>query len=244
MRRGTTIVELIVVLVLASVIFGLVARSVTAQRRYERTIAGLSLHASTVDETIGVLRSVLERVSSADTVRLRGDTAIDFGLTIAIGLACAADGDSLVLRDDGTTGWWESAPDSGDTIDAMTAGQWWRAEIVSALTRTGAPGACTGPHRVLKIRPSPPSALELPLLRITRRTRFMVYRGGDGAWWLGERTCSGSPPSCAAAQPVSGPLAGARALQFAIDTTATDVSVVVSATAGNTIRTAVLTVRP
>jgi hypothetical protein len=245
MRRGTTIAELLVALVLASVVFGLVTQSVIAQRRHERTIAGSSQGASAADETIGVLTSVLDRVSSADTVRLRGDTAIDLDRTIGGGLACAVGGDSLILRDSSATSWWESPPDSSDGIDALVAGQWLHGEIVSARTRTAASGGCSGSQRVLRMLPAPTMTSELPLVRVTRRTRFMVYRGGDGAWWFGERTCSASPPySCAAAQPVSGPLINARALTFAIDTAGDAPVVTASATAGKTTRTVVRPLRP
>lgn len=244
MRRGTTLAELIVVLVLGSVILGLVTQSLKAHRRSERTIARSSQSASIADETLGVLTSALERVSSADTVLLRGDTAIELGFTIGLGLACAVGGDSVVFQENGT-GWWESPPDSSDTIDAMTAGQWWRSKIMWTRSRAVASGVCAGLQRVVKIRPPPPSGPELPLVRVTRRTRFMIYRGGDGEWWFGERTCSSSPPyPCAAAQPVSGPLVGVRALQFAIDTTGSTTIVTVSATAGKTTRVAVLPLRP
>ena len=244
MRRGITIAEIIVALVLGSIVLGLVARSVTAQRRNERTISGSSRGASTVDEAIGVLAAALERVSSADTVRLRGDTAIEFGLAIGGGLPCAAGGDSLVFRDSTATVWWESPADSGDSVDALIGSDWVRAEIVSAGTRTASTGECAGSQRVIRIRPLPIWSGELPLVRVTRRTRFMVYRGGDGAWWFGERTCGVAPSACSSAQPVSGPLDGAQALRFAIDTTRSIPFVAVSVTAGKTVRNAVLPLRP
>jgi hypothetical protein len=233
-----------VALVLASVVLGLVAQSVSAHRRGERTISGSSRSAAIVDETIGVLTSILERVSSTDTILLRGDTAIEVGLPIGLGIACAAGGDSVVLRDTGT-GWWESPPDSGDVVETMILGQWWRGQVVSARVRTAASGACAGLQRVLRIWPLPPSSLEPPLVRVTRRARFMTYRGSDGEWWFGERICGASPPhACTAAQPVSGPVGSARALHFAIDSTGAGVSVIVAATVGSAVRTAVLSVRP
>lgn len=245
MRRGTTLAELIVALVLASLVCGLVARSLTAQRRSERAIANLSASVSTIDESIGVIVAALERVAAADTVQLRGDTAIDFGMTIGAGVACRAGADSVVLLDDGNSAWWETSPDSGDTIDAMTWRQWWRTEIVSARTRTTVAGACSGSQRILRLRSPGPDAAELPLIRVTRRVRFMVYRGGDGAWWFGERTCSPTPPfACSAAQPVSGPLSNARGLRFSVDTIAETPILIVTATAGTRTRTAVIPLRP
>jgi hypothetical protein len=184
---------------------------------------------------------VLSRVSGDDTVALRGDTAIEFGMTVGGGLACAAGGDSIVFVDDEETSWWESPPDSGDTIDAMTGGEWTRAEVVSSRTRVVVSGICAGAQRILGVSPPLSGGGELPLARLTRRARFMVYRGGDGAWWFGERACGGSPPfTCGAAQPVSGPLESARALHFSLDTAAATPVVTVTAAAGSTLRSAVL----
>jgi hypothetical protein len=43
-------------------------------------------------------------------------------------------------------------------------------------------------------------------LRVTRETRYAVYRAGDGTWQLGFREWGGAPPGFAAPQPVAGPL--------------------------------------
>jgi hypothetical protein len=238
-------VELIVALVLGVVVFGVVARALVAQRRGERIIAASSAGASVVDETLGIVAAAMSRVSSADTIEIRGDTAIDFGLVIGAGVACAAGGDSVVVQAGGISSWWEASPDSGDVVDAMTDGAWWRAEISSVQTRSATSGTCAGTHHVLRTHPPPPASTEPPLVRVTTRTRFMIYRGGEGAWWFGERACSVTPPfSCTAAQPIAGPLAGAGSLRFAIDTVDAASILTVTAFSGRASRSLIVPLRP
>lgn len=244
-RRGATIVELLVALVLGAIVLGLVATSVTAQRKNERKISIATQGISIVDEAISVLSAAAMRISSADTVRLRSDTAIDIDATVGTGIACWIAGDSIIIRDDGVSAAFEVAPDSADVVVAMTAGTTWQSRVISARTRTTTSGTCNGPQRILHTQPLPIATIEPPVVRITRRTRFTVYRGGDNAWWLGSRTCStGASVSCAAAQPIAGPLAGNRALQFSVDTTSGVPFLTVRATSGTTTRTAVLPLRP
>jgi hypothetical protein len=72
----------------------------------------------------------------------------------------------------------------------------------------------------------------------------MAYRGGDGAWWFGERPCdTRRPPVCGAAQPIAGPLAGPHALRFAIDSTHIDPVVSVEVTVGSSTRATLVPLR-
>jgi hypothetical protein len=243
MRRGTTLVEILVALVLGAALLGVAARSVTVTRRSEHIIASTAMSASIADEVIGVVAASLERVSSADTVVVRADTAIDFDLPIGGGLACVAGGDSIAFRDDETATWWETSADSGDGIDALIQNVWWRTEIVSSRVRSSVSGACAGTQRVLKMRSALPASHAPPIVRVRRRIRLMVYRSGD-TWWFGQRTCSLTPPNpCTSAQPISGPLLHARWLTFDLDTLRTNPVVTVSAATGKTTRVATLALR-
>ena len=53
-------------------------------------------------------------------------------------------------------------------------------------------------------------------IRVTRRTRYSLYRAGDGDWYLGRRTMG--PAGWDVAQPVAGPLssAGDRGLRIVV----------------------------
>jgi hypothetical protein len=243
-RRGTTLAELIVVLLLGSMVVALYASTVVAQRRAERTAAGANAPAAAADESVHVLMSAFERIAAGDSVWIRGDTAFEWRATIGVAIACAYGGDTVVVPDSGAAAWWESAPDSGDAAELGGTGTWTREEVLSVSTQSGG-GACGGAQRTLRLR----SALALgavPVVRVTRRTRFMLYQGGDGAWWLGQRTCSFAPPlRCTSAQPVAGPLAAPPlGLRFALDSASVAPAIALTVTAGRVVRAARVTVHP
>jgi hypothetical protein len=229
-----SMVELIVAFALGGVVLSMVAGTLIAQRRSER--ATVDSGGAAADEVIAVMTAVLSRLSRDDTLTVRGDTAIDLRLIAGIALPCAGGGDSLVFSDDGLTGWWESEPDSGDVVELAYDDGWHSATVIRARTHIVTAGACSGTQRVVTLG-TPLGRPEVPLARISRPARFMVYRGGEGGWWFGERLCDGRrPPVCGAAQPIAGPLSGPRALRFAIDSTHVDFTVSVDVVAGSATR--------
>ena len=244
-RRGTTLAELIVVLLLGSIVVGLYASTVVAQRRVERTAAGANAPAAAADESVRILVAALERIAASDSLWIRGDTALEWRATIGVAIACAYGGDTIVVPDSGAAVWWESAPDSGDAAELGGPGTWAREEVLSVSTRSGG-GACGGAQRTLHLR-SAQVLSGVPVVRVTRRTRFMLYRGGDGGWWLGQRTCSFAPPlRCTSAQPVAGPLAPPPlGLQFTLDSAGGGVpTIALTVAAGSVARAARVTVHP
>lgn len=234
-RRGTTLVELVVVLLLGTIVVGMYARTVVAQRRAERTAAAVNAPAAAADEAMRVLAIALERVAAGDSLWARGDTALEWRATIGVAVACAAGGDTIVVPDSGAAAWWEAIPDSGDAAELETSGALVRVEVLSVRSQSS--GACGGAQRTLRLR-APSGATELPAVRVTRRTRFMLYRGGDGAWWLGQRTCSfATPLSCTSAQPITGPLSPPPlGLRFTLDSVAGILGVGLTVAAGNVVR--------
>lgn len=244
-RRGTTLAELLVVLVVGVLVVGLCAQSVVAQRRAERTTAAANAPGVVVDDASRVLTSALARVAAGDSLWLRGDTALEWRATIGVALSCAAGGDTIVVPDSGLGAWWEAPADSADAAEVrLPDGTIERHEIIAQRARS-AGGACGAAQHTLVVR-DVIAAIGTAAVRVSRRTRFMVYRGGDGDWWLGQRTCSfGAPIRCAAAQPITGPLAGARTgLQFAVDTTGGVARVSVRVQAGRFVRTALAVIPP
>ena len=217
-RRGVSLVEMIVALVLGGVVMSALARAMSTHRRVESRIAGAHRSASAAEEVVRVSTAMLARVARDDHVWVRGDTAIEWRATIGVALACVAGGDSVVLPAAGPAAWWEFAPDSGDAIEVALAPDTWTAyEVTGVSTRAGG-GACGGAQRTLRVSAQLSGGGPVPV-RVLRRTRLALYRGGDGAWWLGERRCpSQGATRCAAAQPVAGPLdRPPLGLTFAID---------------------------
>ena len=244
-QRGTTLVELLVALALGSVVAAMFAQSVAVQRRAERVVAHSTAAASAADEAVDVLASAIARVSDADSMLVRGDTALEWRATVGVALACFAGSDTVVVSDTGPATWWESQPGIGDAVDvANGVGAWTGREVVAMSARSNG-GACGAAQRTLRLNAALPDSGAL-LVRVARRRRFMLYRGGDGDWWLGERTCSyAAPVSCDAAQPIAGPLlAPPSGMRFTLDSSGAHRTVSVAAKAGRVERTLTVALRP
>jgi hypothetical protein len=243
-RRGTTLVELLVAIALGSLVVAMCATALVGQRHSERHVAESTRPGSAADEAVRVVAASLARAASADTLVARGDTALEWRAVLGAAVACASGGDSLVAPDSSAVAWWEASPDSGDVADVADAsGATTTREIIAVSTRSS--GSCATPARVLRLRDSV-AADGAVLVRVTRRVRFMLYRGGDARWWLGQRTCSASAPvSCGAAQPVAGPLSPAPiGLRIAIDSAGSMRVVTIQARAQRAVREAVVAIRP
>lgn len=243
-RRGVSLVELMVALMLGTLVVALCATTVVAQRRAEHTIGKDARNAAAADEAVRVLAAVLERVATADSVWLRGDTAIEVRATVGVAVACAASGDSLMVPDTGLAAWWETSPDSGDAVEITTpTGDVVAYGVVAVRARTA--GACAGPQRMIRVTGSI-GAPGPTLARVLRRTRFMLYRASDGNSWFGERTCSyAAPVACQSAQPIAGPLAAAPAgLHVAIDSSSGMRVVRISASVASIVRATAVALKP
>ena len=243
-RRGATLVELIVATALGALVVSLCANALIAQRRAERRAAESTKPGSAADEAVRVLAAALARLAAGDTLTLRGDTAAEWRAVQGAAVSCAAGGDSVVVPDSAGVAWWESVPDSGDVVELEdVAGNRVTRDVIGVSTRSS--GACGSAARVFWLRDSI-AVTGAMFVRLTRRVRFMLYRGGDGQWWLGQRTCAASPPwTCGAAQPVAGPLsASPTGLRIAIDSTTARRIVSIEARAQRAVRAAAVVVRP
>src|SRR5258708_1114270 len=79
-------------------------------------------------------------------------------------------------------------PDTSGAAElGSETGAWTTQEIVGVSVQSSG-AACGGAQRTLHLRNAVVFSA-LPLVRVTRRRRYMLYRGSDGLWWLGERTC-------------------------------------------------------
>jgi hypothetical protein len=244
-RHGTTLAELMIALVLGGTVVGAFTRTLVLQRRAEALVASTNAPSAAADEVVRVATAALARVAASDRLVIRGDTAIDWLATVGVALACAAGGDTLVVPTSGDASSWESVPDSGDAVDVGAPdGSWVRHQIVAVRARANG-ATCGGAERTLQVQSALADAAR-PAVRVTRRMRFALYRGGDGAWWLGERRCPlAESASCSAAQPVAGPLrAWPLGLAFRIDSTQATHMVHVTARAGLVQRRAVVALRP
>lgn len=228
-RRGVTLPELLVAMVLASLLAAGGAAAMLTAERYLRQVSGKSDAQRTVREVTAVLAAEL-RTADADSLRIRGDTAVDFLGLIGTSVACIATPDSaLVLPPDVTTlpsplTVWRGTPATGDLVvvyDTSAGGHWQAARLALVSSSSSATGGCLPADGLFSSADSaarrPVTRLALDRLlppgigagapvRVMRRGRYLLFRGSDHAWALAYRSCD-AVGVCGTAQPVAGPLA-------------------------------------
>ena len=225
-RRGLTLAELLVALVLAAIVLGSATTSVLRQQLAHARIIAVSASDAQLRAFTLVSSGQLAHLDAAAGDLVAGeaaDTALQFRAAVAIALSCAADiGAATFVPDvEGAValGGSASLPRAGDSLWWLGDSSWKSGKIadVAAVTATCTdPVAATGASlRVVLV-----SADTIPSgapLRVTRQTRFGVYRAGDGTWQLGFREWSETTQRFAAPQPIAGPLlpaSGARRSGF------------------------------
>lgn len=229
-RRGTSLVESLVALALAGVVMAVASRGLSHHLRLRRERDDQARADEVVQVVREILRAELDHAEPAPF--LLGDTAVQLASSRVVAVACDQSPARLVLP--ASAAWW-SAPRAGDSlalIDTLSGAEW-RAAIVATGTQRASVRCPMGGTRLTLSLPPPSSvpALLLPT-RVWRAMRYMAYRGSDGAWWLGERSCA---PACSSAQPIAGPLLapsrGGFRLSLVLDPTGHSVALDVSARA-------------
>lgn len=226
-RRGAGLAELVVALTLSAIVSAAGAAALSSAERYTRASRATADARRTLREAGSVLAADL-RVAPADSVRVRGDTALDFLGMIGVSVVCLSSGTVLVLPPDVAASGapyssWRAAPEAGDIValfDTTGGGAWRTAIVDSASTQTNAAGckpssgllsaADSAARRtvtrvVLRSALSSAVAIVGAPVRVVRSGRYALTRAADGSWSLSYRRCTQS--SCAVAQPVAGPFA-------------------------------------
>lgn len=200
-RPGIGLAESLVVLVLAGVVMASAGRGLSQHLRLRRERDDQAR----ADEIVQVVRDVMrgELGHSEPVPRLLGDTAVELASTRVAAVACELVAARLTLPSSAPS--W-SAPRAGDSlalVDTLTGAEWRTAVTASGTQRANA-NCRSGGIRLTLAAPPPPSVPSLLLpARVWHTVRYVTYRASDGAWWLGERSCT---TGCAAAQPIAGPL--------------------------------------
>jgi hypothetical protein len=224
-RRGAGLAEMLVALALSAIVSAASAAALANAERYMRRARATSDGRRTLREAAAVLGSEL-RAAASDSVRVRGDTAVDFQGLVGVGVVCVVSGNVVVAPPDVAAGGfpyssWRATPEAGDLLavfDTASGGVWRTVVVDSATTPSNGSGckpssglmsaADSAAHRpvtriVLRSALNPAPLLGAPL-RVVRPGRYVLTRGADGSWSLSYRRCSSG---CGVAQPVVGPLA-------------------------------------
>lgn len=252
-RRGTTLAEMSVALLLVGCAAAIGASLLVAAERRTRAATSGDL----ADQTTAAIATALGGdVAGADpdSVFVRGDTALEIAASVGVSVVCAINGGELILPPaSATTGRpfsaWRQPPERDDVALAWdSAARAWRALAVDRVAWTQAGGGCAAgstwrsvadsvarfPVLRLGVRGPIPALLPGTPVRVLRRVRWVAYRAPDGRWWLGLRRCAAA--SCGAVQPAAGPLAPPADSGFIVRATAHGVEVTARPAGGGVAR--------
>ena len=224
-RRGAGLAELIVALTLAAIVSAAGVAALRGTERYMQRARVTSDARRTLRDAESVLATDL-RSAWSDSVRVRGDTAVDFYGEIGVSAVCTVSSAVLILPPDASStgapySSWRAVPEAGDVLSVFdtAGGGVWRVALVDSASTPVNGGGCkpsggllsaadsiarrTFTRVVLRTSLSPVPLIGTPV-RVARPGRYALTRAADGSWSLSYRRCTGS---CAVAQPVAGPLA-------------------------------------
>jgi len=230
-RRGASLVELVVVIVLLATIGSATMGIVIHQERFYRAQGDAIDSRATVRDAAAILQSELRALTPAD-----GDLysiapgAIEFRATLAQSAICTIAPSRLEitippehLASGAPLTWIGTQPEAGDTVlvlaTSSTLGDRWDRHVLTAAPSSVgscpvASGLTTNATEAsaaltLALRPQLDSAVAPgTLVRIVRRARYELYRASDARWYLGYLDCLASHATpCNIVQPVSGPFA-------------------------------------
>ena len=229
MRRGTSLVELLVALALFGVVGIATLRSLDRQARFHAGVLAIlearSQHAAAHEAVATELRSLSS--AGGDITRL-SDSAIVFRLPVGSAVACAIAPDTVYLAPDTVSAGqllahFRITPQPGDTAwihdeastDVARDDSWTGVPITSAVR---SPGNCLGSAfvhpaldagraswRLAVAGPLPASITTGAAVRLTRTARFALYRGSTNEHWLGFAEILPATGTWITIQPVSGP---------------------------------------
>ena len=214
-RRAFTLVELLVALMLASLVLGIATTASLRQQRVHSRIQAVAGVDAQLRAAMLLLTGQLTMLDAAAGDLVAGeatDTALQFRAPIAVSLSCAPGVGAVTLRPDAAG---EVALSGGASLARPSDSLWWLGDsawvgrqIVSATPVAAvcsAPAATAG--RSLRLTITAPDSIPAGApLRVTRQTRYAVYRASDGTSQLGFREWNEPASQFAAPQPVAGPL--------------------------------------
>lgn len=222
-RRGLSLAEVTVVITLLGLIGAAIGSALLHQQRFSRDANDLLHIRESVRDAMEVLSTDIRGSSSADTIRLMADSAIELFASIGTSAVCrTVSSNAVALAEESAGGNTLSSlllpPDTGDiallyTDGADASGRRWERHRILAFTAGSPAAGClldgTSPREAftltLQAAPDGPVTRGAPV-RFVRRGRYSLYRSSDHEWYLGYRRCNAVGPSiCGAIQPVSGP---------------------------------------
>jgi hypothetical protein len=224
-RRGYTIVEMLVALGIGGCVIGLCASMGFRHQRFHRDVVAAVERTEQLEQILGLLPVSLRSISPADgDIRPGGarDTSLEFRATIGSAVTCDSVAGGAVLfpiADSLHLSSQLSRPEARDTIWLLAAdslAEHWNPFAITSVTDTIV--ACRlgstfplgdTPRPTMTIRWSGPGAPAGTALRLTRPWRYSLYKAADNAWYLGAKEWNSASGKFNTIQPVAGPLLSA-----------------------------------
>ena len=234
-RRGFTLVELVIALVVSGVVAASLAGVLRRQQHFYVDAGALVADRVALRDATGILPGELRSLAPpAGDVIAFSDSSLEIHGTVGAAIACdtVAGGDGILLApgaspDVGSAvllSAFASAPEQGDLAlifdagadDAATDDAWSSLLIAEVSSGTGlcdaSPFADAIPPSRVSVRLRFASAERVSatvrpgaFIRVLRRVRYRFYRAGTGEWFLGYTEWNGT--GFEPVQPVSGPFA-------------------------------------
>jgi prepilin-type N-terminal cleavage/methylation domain-containing protein len=228
-RRGFSLVELMITLVILGVMTTALSMLLQRQQRFYRAESGLINLRSQLRQASDILPGEIRGLSSADAspiadIYSMSDTAIDIRSTFGTTVVCSKVGNTQIILPPSTTAKanvltsWMRAPQAGDSIlvydDAGTSGGLgtWNVHRITSVA-SGA-GACPTSSGYTQAADAGNTAYTLTVspnlnttiiagapVRLFNRVHYALYQT-SGKWYLGYFSCSAS---CGSLEQISGP---------------------------------------
>jgi hypothetical protein len=214
-RRGTSLAELVIALALTGLVLAAASGSLLRQQRGFRWIGELVGAESQLRPLAQLLPAELALLDPAAGDLAAGqasDSTIQIRAAIANSLSCDSAAGVVTLVPEPTSGvavgGSSRVPEAGDSLWFLADSLGWQGRRITGVARVTV--SCAMP--AMPAGPSTRLALGAPMnmpggtpVRVTRQERYLVYRAGDGAWYLGASDWSPALARFAPPQPIAGP---------------------------------------
>ena len=221
LRRGTTLVELVIALALTGMLLAAASAGMLRQQRGFRWVGELGGAEAQMRPLAQMLPSELALLEPAAGDLAPGqasDSTLQVRATVASSFACDSSAGTVLVAPQDASGVAVVAPAlstvAGDSLWFFSGDSLgWQGRRVAGATSAsaacGSPVAASGATVRLSLS-APMNAPAGTPLRITRQERFVIYRAADGAWYLGLSDWSAASARFASPQPVAGPFVRTR----------------------------------
>jgi hypothetical protein len=228
-RAGATLIELLVAVTVGGVVLALIAGAALGGQRFFSGFGDVMAVSKQLHESASIVPIDLRglAVAAGDvTAGEARDTSVQLRETLASAVVCDTAVDGVVLapavQGGGAFAGSVAQLQSDDTawvlVPLDTTETWTPHRIADVSTTAAGPCSALGPRLRAVEQTEPRSVLRLDSVsspgallgrpvRITRLSRYSLYRSSDGDWYLGHRDWNAALARFNTIQPVSGPFA-------------------------------------